>query len=61
MDANTTLLLALTGESTRWEDEERGNYDVDQLRQEFRSRLYATEIPPVAPAPTAEKMPTDAK
>jgi len=61
MDGNTTLLLALTGESTRWEDQERGNFDVDQLRQEFRSRLYAADPQPVEPAPTAEQKLTDAK
>ena len=61
MDVNTTLLLSLTGESTRWEDQERGNYDVDQLRQEFRKRLYVTENPPSEPSSLAEKNPTDAK
>lgn len=60
MDGNTQLLLALTGESTRWEDQERGNFDVDLLREEFRSRLYAADAQPVTLAPSAEKKPTDA-
>lgn len=27
----------------RWEDEEKANYDVESLRQEFRERLYGPE------------------
>ncbi len=40
MDENTELLLATAGRTTRWEDEEKATNDVDQLREEFRRRLY---------------------
>ncbi len=25
---------------TRWEDQERGNWDIEAMRKEFRQRLY---------------------
>jgi hypothetical protein len=40
MDRNTELLLAKAGQLTRWEDEEKATNDVEQLREEFRRRLY---------------------
>jgi len=41
MDQNSELFLARTGQPTRWEDEEKATNDVEQLRAEFRRRLYA--------------------
>jgi hypothetical protein len=46
MDRNTLLLLAQAGEGQRWEDEERGNYDAEQLRAEFRRHLYGADSAP---------------
>lgn len=40
MDRNTELLLIKAGQITRWEDEEKATNDVQQLREEFRRRLY---------------------
>lgn len=44
MDQNTDLLLSRIAQPTRWEDEERATNDVEQLRAEFRRRLYSEEI-----------------
>jgi hypothetical protein len=41
MDQNTELLLSRIAQPTRWEDEEKATNDVEQLRAEFRRRLYA--------------------
>ena len=41
MDQNAELLLARTAQPIRWEDEEKATNDVEQLREEFRRRLYA--------------------
>jgi hypothetical protein len=41
MDQNAELLLARTAQQVRWEDEEKATNDVEQLREEFRRRLYA--------------------
>lgn len=43
MDQNTDLLLSRIAQPTRWEDEERATNDVEQLREEFRRRLYSEE------------------
>ena len=48
MDQNAELFLARTGQPTRWEDEEKATNDVEQLREEFRRRLYAADT--TAPA-----------
>lgn len=41
-DLLTTLaLMKSLSLEERWEDQERGNYDADALREEFRQRLYA--------------------
>ena len=40
MDPNTELLLAKAAQPIRWEDEEKATNDVEQLREEFRRRLY---------------------
>jgi hypothetical protein len=40
MDRNTELLLATARQVTRWEDEEKATNDVEELREEFRRRLY---------------------
>jgi hypothetical protein len=37
---NDELLLTRASHSVRWEDEDKGTIDVEQLREEFR-RLYA--------------------
>ncbi len=41
MDQNTELLLARAGQPLRWEDEEKATNDIDELRKDFRCRLYA--------------------
>jgi hypothetical protein len=41
MDQNAELLLARASQPVRWEDEEKVTNDVEQLREEFRRRLYA--------------------
>ena len=41
MDQNAELLLARAAQPVRWEDEEKATNDVEQLREEFRLRLYA--------------------
>ena len=43
MNPNTELLLARAAES-RWEDEEKEAYGVEQLREEFRQRLYRDNV-----------------
>ena len=40
MNPNTELLLSTAAEQSRWEDEEKAAYGVEQLREEFRHRLY---------------------
>jgi hypothetical protein len=40
MDQNLELLLANAAQPIRWENEEKATYDVEQLREEFRRRLY---------------------
>jgi hypothetical protein len=52
MDRNTELLLVKAGQLTRWEDEEKATNDVEQLREEFRRRLYGSgcaQTPLVSP------------
>jgi hypothetical protein len=58
MNPNTELLLAKVEQSSRWEDEEKATYGVEQLREEFRHRLYGS-----APAAAEEDKPAgvDAK
>ncbi len=41
MEQNAELLLARASQPVRWEDEEKATNDVEQLREEFRRRLYA--------------------
>jgi len=48
MDQNAELLLSRIGQPPRWEDEEKATNDVEQLREEFRRRLYAGDT--AAPA-----------
>ena len=60
MDQNTDLLLSRIAQPARWEDEEKATNDVEQLRAEFRRRLYADgdTTPPGGqngPAPRAGK------
>jgi hypothetical protein len=50
MDQNTDLLLSRIAQPARWEDEEKATNDVEQLRAEFRRRLY-----PEAETATAER------
>lgn len=52
MDPNTSLLLAKTEQTTRWEDEEKASYGIAELRAEFRRRLYGDD-PPREPANAA--------
>jgi len=46
MDQNAELFLARTGQPTRWEDEEKATNDVEELREEFRRRLYGSGCVP---------------
>jgi len=41
-----TLLLMTAAPIKRWEDEVRGSWGVDQLREEFKNLLYA-DPPPI--------------
>jgi hypothetical protein len=41
MEQDAELLLARAYQEVRWEDEEKATNDVEQLREEFRRRLYA--------------------
>jgi hypothetical protein len=43
MEQNAELLLARASQPVRWEDEEKATNDVEQLREEFRRRLYAND------------------
>lgn len=54
MDQNTDLLLSRIAQPARWEDEDKATNDVDQLRAEFRRRLY-TEAD--APAEVKKALP----
>jgi hypothetical protein len=49
MDQNTELILSRIAQPTRWEDEEKTTNDVEQLRAEFRRRLYADGDTPTVP------------
>lgn len=42
MDPNTELILAKAAPPIRWEDEEKATNDVDELREQFRRRLYGS-------------------
>lgn len=61
MDRNTELLFAMSGRTTRWEDEEKSSYDLDVLREEFRRRFLAKgeQAPSQAPLLAAEQNRTD--
>lgn len=48
-DQNTGLLLSRIAQPTYWEDEDKATNDVDQLRAEFRRRLYAAGETPAPP------------
>jgi len=41
MDKNTELILAQSAPPANWEDEEKATNDLDELREEFRKRLYS--------------------
>ena len=61
MDQNTELLLSRIAQPIRWEDEEKATNDVEQLRAEFRQRLYGNGDAPTpaenqsSPAPRTDK------
>ncbi len=61
MDQNTDLLLSRIAQPTRWEDEEKATNDVDQLRAEFRRRLYADGDTPAPPGDRNGPTPRAAK
>jgi len=61
MDRNTELLLAKAGELTRWEDEEKPTNDVEELREEFRRRLYGNGCVKSAAGQTNGAADTEAK
>jgi hypothetical protein len=54
MDRNTELLLANSRQLTRWEDEEKATNDVEELREEFRRRLYGSSCAETPPEPLSE-------
>jgi hypothetical protein len=41
MSTNTRLILNLPVQSERFEQRERGDYDLDRFDQEFQQRLYS--------------------
>ncbi len=41
MDKNIELILAQSAPPANWEDEEKATNDLDELREEFRKRLYS--------------------
>jgi hypothetical protein len=47
MDRNMELLLEKAARLTRWEDEEKATNDFEELREEFRRRLYGSRNPSV--------------
>ena len=61
MDQNAELFLARMGPPARWEDEEKATNDVEQLRAEFRRRLYADGETSRPTADRAGSTPRDTK
>jgi hypothetical protein len=41
MKNDAALMYAEAVVADKWETDERGSYDVDTLRQEYRERLYS--------------------
>ena len=41
MSDDTKLILKRSGRLERWETQERGDYNLDRFREEFRNRLYS--------------------
>jgi hypothetical protein len=41
MSSDAKLILKRPGRLERWEEQERGDYDLDRLGEEFRRRLYS--------------------
>lgn len=41
MSTETKLLLKRSARLERWESRERGDYNLDRLGEEFRTRLYS--------------------
>jgi hypothetical protein len=44
MSKNDELILAMTGNQTNWEDEEKIDNDLQSLRREYRKRLYRNPV-----------------
>lgn len=42
-DLAETFILAATDAGVRWEDQERDSWDAEEMRKEFRRRLYGDE------------------
>ena len=43
MTTDAKLILKRQTRAERWEDQERGDYNLDTFRTEFRERLYSKE------------------
>ena len=41
MDRNMELILTHSAPPLNWEDEEKATNDLDDMREEFRKRLYS--------------------
>ncbi|MEK7404473.1 MAG: hypothetical protein AAB225_05145 [Acidobacteriota bacterium] len=41
MSSDVRLILKRQASAERWEDQERGDYDLDRFREEFRKHLYS--------------------
>jgi hypothetical protein len=61
MDRNTELLLVKATQLARWEDEEKATNDVEELREEFRRRLYGSECVKSPAEPRNGVTPAEAK
>lgn len=41
MSSDTRLILKLASQPERWEQRERGDYDLERFDREFQERLYS--------------------
>ena len=41
MSSEAKLILKCSARVERWEEQERGDYDLDRFHEEFRKRLYS--------------------
>jgi hypothetical protein len=43
MTSDAKLILKRQARAERWEDQERGDYNIENFRTEFRERLYSKQ------------------